>query len=1258
MALNPDIRDQAYQFFIEEAPELLQSLEAELLTLSQDHNTTRIHSLMRTAHSIKGGAASVGLEAIATLSHRLENIFKALYSDVLQIDTDLESQLLQAYDCLRLPLTQQIETGQFDTAKALAVATPIFERIENRLGDALIETENYIPSSSDLGVDMVSSILQVDIAQGLERLAAVINNPHEYEVAGELRAQAEVFAGFAELLNLPNFEAIAKVTQQALDVNPDHALEIAELALEDFKRVRQQVLNNQQADTGTTREGPSLALARFANAEEPGVSSPTPSGLAEEALYAELFDVSVEAASNPSEEVDLFAEEFDLFVDLSEVPPEEGDRPSEVSVRDAALFDIPPEAADNHASGSSEEDLFAEEFDLFIDLLEGPPEAGDDPSGVVIDHPAAASDSHLTPSDAAASDIALEAESPATQVSAESNFAAEIADTPSTELSNHPSDVTELTSEVADNAVATSEPFVDAEADVETETQADTEGESQPQVEAEPIAQSTTTSDLVDAFAIAVENEPKPEFDADDPFSQLTDIFGGDFDLSAFEVGELEPDELEPDELEPDELEPDALDTEATEFSALESDEHAEHRDLVSDPSEPNQQESTQVEDPDTAAMLEFDLELPMLDSMEAVSSEFDLVDTPPSNTSNHETPKVDVRGVRAEDPRSTLASTQLDPLENVSEPLPTEVVEAIEDAYVHPRLDEEDYVVTFTSNDSDSVDAIADVEANTVAPDESTAGPMVHTPSDGPWSDEISAASHSLKKGESIEDIIHSIEHDFDELPGLESTADLDWQSIIAAPLATTADSSNLVPSEPREQSLAKATPSPPPTPSIPEPTLSPVNPGKTSLTSNFTVRVEAERLEQMSNLVGELAINRDGTSLQNEQLQGALRELLGQFSRFQERIDQLRNVSDQMLIAPERQRQSLTESSFDARANPWSTEFDSLEMDSYGTLHLQLQEIFEDVIQLEERVSDVNLFAKQSDHKLEQQQQMLIQLRDDLTWARMVPLSEILNRFPRMIRDLSINYQKPVNLNLVGANILVEKAILEKLYDPLLHLLRNAFDHGIEPPEVRLQDGKEEVGRIEVHAYHRGNQTIIEIIDDGQGLNLERIRDRAVERGWFTPEQVVSMPAEQLYELIFEPGFSTAQQVNELSGRGVGLDVVRAQLRDIRGKVSVRSTPGQGSVFTLYLPLTLTITKLITFLSGSIALAISADSVEEILTPRADEVRQLGTRRFLQWQESILPVYAIADLLSYNCPLPEKPPSQLLANVPLSPSDWGLPI
>src|SRR4028119_145685 len=293
MAINSDIRDHAYQFFIEEAPELLQEIEEGLLTLRQEHSTAKVHNLMRGAHSIKGGSASVELEAIATLAHRLENIFKALYSEDLEIDTDLETQLLQAYDCLRLPLMEQITVGRFDAESALALGDPIFVQIEEKLGDALTQADNYIPSSSDLGIDMTKSIFEVDVSQGLEHLATVVAHPSDYEVAGELRAQAEVFAGFAELLNQPGFGAIAKTTLAALDAHPNRALEIAQLALTDFQMGRQAVLAAAAQDASargaiTQAIGPCPGLVALANStmEGPQLTVLTPESGRKKASHA------------------------------------------------------------------------------------------------------------------------------------------------------------------------------------------------------------------------------------------------------------------------------------------------------------------------------------------------------------------------------------------------------------------------------------------------------------------------------------------------------------------------------------------------------------------------------------------------------------------------------------------------------------------------------------------------------------------------------------------------------------------------------------------------------------------------------------------------------------------------------------------------------------------------------------------------------------------------------------------------------------
>jgi chemotaxis family two-component system sensor histidine kinase/response regulator PixL len=520
------------------------------------------------------------------------------------------------------------------------------------------------------------------------------------------------------------------------------------------------------------------------------------------------------------------------------------------------------------------------------------------------------------------------------------------------------------------------------------------------------------------------------------------------------------------------------------------------------------------------------------------------------------------------------------------------------------------------------------------------------------------SASSLSIPAPETLEDAIASIGQVYEELPEVE-----DLPTPAASDDATPAVTSHsLVPSKRGSSELSATHPSAQPTSENQE--HQSVSPKRSkskqeAATPHLSVRVDSERLERMNNLVGELAINRNGLSLQHQQLQRSVRELLERFSRVQSMVNHLRELSDKMLISPERYNpqiniallNQLTE--FVSRTE----EFDSLELDNYSILNSRLQQLIEDMVQVEESVDDVALFAKQSDQTLEQQRQMLTSLRDELMWARMLPLGEVLNRYPRVIRDLSTRYEKSVNLKLNGTNVLVDKAALEKLYDPLMHLLRNAFDHGIESPEVRRQQGKSEVGQIEIRAYHQGSQTIIEVKDDGQGLNIKRIGQQAVDMGLVSPQQLTTLTPNRLFEFLFEPGFSTAEQVSELSGRGVGLDVVRSQMRSLKGTISVHSSPGVGTTFTLRLPLTLTIGKLLVCFVGSTALALPSDSVEEIVIPKGNQVRTTGEQRFLRWRGQIVPTYRLTDLLDYACPLPETCPSQALVSVP-SPTDWSLPM
>ena len=196
---------------------------------------------------------------------------------------------------------------------------------------------------------------------------------------------------------------------------------------------------------------------------------------------------------------------------------------------------------------------------------------------------------------------------------------------------------------------------------------------------------------------------------------------------------------------------------------------------------------------------------------------------------------------------------------------------------------------------------------------------------------------------------------------------------------------------------------------------------------------------------------------------------------------------------------------------------------------------------------------------------------LQEDVMRIRMLPISFVFNRFPRMVHDVSAKLGKQVELVVRGEQTELDKTVMEKIGDPLVHLLRNSLDHGLEPPEERVAAGKPETGIVELNAYHQGGYIIIEIRDDGRGLNTQRIREKALENGLITHDQV--MTEAEINELIFRPGFSTAAEVSDLSGRGVGMDVVRRNIESLGGNVAVKSEAGKGSIFTVSLPLTLAI-------------------------------------------------------------------------------------
>jgi len=247
---------------------------------------------------------------------------------------------------------------------------------------------------------------------------------------------------------------------------------------------------------------------------------------------------------------------------------------------------------------------------------------------------------------------------------------------------------------------------------------------------------------------------------------------------------------------------------------------------------------------------------------------------------------------------------------------------------------------------------------------------------------------------------------------------------------------------------------------------------------------------------------------------------------------------------------------------------------------------------------------------------------LQDLVLNMRMVPVEQVFNRFPRMIRDLAKELNKKVQLVLEGAETELDRTVIDEIGDPLVHLLRNALDHGLESTEERLANKKPEEGKILLKAYHGGNHVFIEVVDDGKGINREKVLNKAIERGVVSVEEAKSLTDQQIYALIFSSGFSTADKISDISGRGVGLDVVKTKIESLGGVISIDSTPGQGSIFHIQLPLTLSIINAMLVKVEEETYAIPFTSIVEITTVTLDDVKTLHGQKVIQFRGQVVPL------------------------------------
>jgi two-component system, chemotaxis family, sensor kinase CheA len=247
-----------------------------------------------------------------------------------------------------------------------------------------------------------------------------------------------------------------------------------------------------------------------------------------------------------------------------------------------------------------------------------------------------------------------------------------------------------------------------------------------------------------------------------------------------------------------------------------------------------------------------------------------------------------------------------------------------------------------------------------------------------------------------------------------------------------------------------------------------------------------------------------------------------------------------------------------------------------------------------------------------------------------RMVPVEQVFNRFPRMVRDLAKDLNKKIQLIIEGAETELDRTVIDEIGDPLVHLLRNALDHGLESTEDRLASGKPEEGRLLLRAYHSGNHVFIEVADDGKGINREKVLNKAIEREVVSKDEAETLTDQEVYALLFSSGFSTADKISDISGRGVGLDVVKTKIESLGGVISIDSSPGKGSTFLIQLPMTLSIMYCMLIKLEEETYAIPFSSIVEITKLSQDQVVLIQNQKVMQLRGQIIPLVYLKEALN----------------------------
>jgi two-component system chemotaxis sensor kinase CheA len=378
--------------------------------------------------------------------------------------------------------------------------------------------------------------------------------------------------------------------------------------------------------------------------------------------------------------------------------------------------------------------------------------------------------------------------------------------------------------------------------------------------------------------------------------------------------------------------------------------------------------------------------------------------------------------------------------------------------------------------------------------------------------------------------------------------------------------------------------------------------------------VRVDADRLDYLMNLAGELVISKARFVEIARGLEEVFRDSNAEILAA-DTLDRLDQIARGLDGAPATAGRPAGEAA--VTAERWASQVRRLR----ENVHAILGEL-DQVRQGRERLSAM----AEAIHSLGR---VCDGIQKGVLETRMVPIGPLFDRFQRVVRDLRVSSGKEVTLRVEGEKTELDKRMIDELADPLVHMVRNAVDHGLESPEAREAAGKPRAGTVVLAASHRGNSVVITVSDDGRGINCDRVRAKALAKGLLSEEEARRLTDRQVFPFIFHPGLSTAEKVTDISGRGVGMDIVKNRIEALSGSLDVRSEPGQGTTFTVRLPLTLAIMPVLLVRDGGEAFAIPLDHLDEIVEVVPSQVYLVHGRRSIEVRGRIISLVGLGEVL-----------------------------